>query len=128
MKDSVQWMQEFLKTQGYDIEVAPNELAVVKHSDDPWNLVHCFIARADGVYNCVEVQMGGYDEKKRVTCRDFETACFLLLAMYVSRERKAVRASEDFERIKTFVAYVAEGSADYWQGQFIIDEMRALLR
>ena len=128
MKQTIMLIVNFLKAQNYDIDVEENKLTIVKHNDDPWNHFNKFIARPDGVYNYVEVQMGGYDEKKRVSCNDFETASFLALAMYVSREKKNLSDDLLLAKIQKQTEFMINNSSDYWRGQFIIDELISLIK
>ena len=121
--ETIDLMRTFLKDKNYDIVFSENKMTIVKHSDDPWNHFNKFIAKPDGIYNYVEVQMGGYDEKKRVSCKDFETACFLLLSMYVVREQKHGEDNQLIAEMKRYSDAVINNSADYWKGQFIIDEL-----
>ncbi len=127
MSNTISLMISFLKSNDYDIEFNNNSMTIVKHKDDPWNHFNKFIAKSDGVYNYVEVQMSGYDEKKRVSCCDFETACFLLLALFVSRESSPKQDDLLFE-IKKYADIVVEKSTDCCKGKFIIDELISLTK
>ncbi len=119
-------MKEYLTNRNYDIEYKTNALAIVKHSDDPWNNFNKFIAKVDGVYNYVEVIMGGYAEKKRVSCNNFETSCLLVLTMFV--EKELLINHDDFMKseLKKYAEYVLNNSSDYWKGQFIIDKFASM--
>ena len=128
MNQTIKLMKDFLISQHYDIDVEENKLTIVKHSDDPWNHFNKFIVKPDGIYNYIEVQMGGYNEKKRVACNDFETACFLVLAMYVSREKKSLSDDLLLTEIKRQTEFTINNSSDYWKGQFIIDELISLVK
>ncbi|MBO5870324.1 MAG: hypothetical protein J6Q89_06195 [Clostridia bacterium] len=120
-------MRTFLKDKNYDIVFSENKMTIVKHSDDPWNHFNEFIAKSDGIYNYAEVQMGGYEEKKRVSCQDFGTACFLMLAFFIIRENLTDRLmSMSFAR--DCAVFVIEHSADYWNGQFIIDQVASFMK
>ncbi len=127
MNKPIKLMTDFLQNENYDIEFSDDSMTIVKQTDDPWNHFNEFIAKADGVYNFIEVQMGGYDEKKRVSCCNFETACFLTLALFVSRENLHNQDALLFE-IKKYANIVVENSTDYWRGQFIIDELISLIK
>ena len=128
MKHTIAMMSDFLKTRGYDLDMTPNKCTIVKHSDDPWNGCNQFLARPDGVYNYVEVQMGGYDEKKRVSCDSFDTACFLMLAMFVAKEQAALQEASLITAIKKDAELVAAHSSDHWRGRFILDELHSISR
>ena len=126
MNQTIILMKDFLTSKNYDINVGENKLTVVKHSDDPWNNFNKIIARPDGVYNYVELQMGGYSEKKRVSCKGFETACFLVLAMCISGERKKFPDDLLITEIKKHIDFVVNNSSECWRGQFIIDKLISL--
>ena len=128
MNNTIALMVNFLKSVNYDITFDDICMTIVKHKDDPWNHFNKFIAKPDGIYNYVEVQMGGYDEKKRVSCNDFETACFLALAMYVSREKKNLSDDLLLTKIQKQTEFIINNSSDYWRGQFIIDELISLIK
>ncbi len=123
MQRAIVLMKDFLMTRNYDIEVEENRLTIVKNSDDPWNHFNKYIAKPDGVYNYVEVHMGGYSEKKRVCCNDFETACFAVLTIFVSREQKQLTDDSLMTEIKKHAKFIVNNLSDYWRGQFIIDEL-----
>ena len=125
--NAIALMSNSLKSINYDIEFVNNSMTIVKHSEDPWNHFNKFTAKSDGVYNYVEVQMGGYDEKKRVSCCNFETACFLTLALFISREKLHIQESL-LLAIKQYADAVIDSSSDCWRGQFIIDELISLTK
>ena len=127
MNNTIALMVNFLKSVNYDIEFNDNCMTIVKHKVDPWNHFNKFIAKSDGVYNYVEVHMGGYDEKKRVSCCDFETACFLTLALFISRDKSSIQDTLLLD-IKQYTETIVNNSSDYWRGQFIIDELVSLVK
>lgn len=127
MNNTIALMIDFLKSVNYDIAFDDICMTIVKHKDDPWNHFNKFIAKPDGVYNYVEVHMGGYDKKKRVSCSDFETARFLTLAFFISIEKSHIQESL-LLAIKQYADAVIDSSSDYWSGQFIIDELISLTK
>ena len=127
MNNTIALMIDFLKSVNYDITFDDICMTIVKHKDDPWNHFNKFIAKPDGVYNYVEVHMGGYDEKKRVSCGNFETACFLTLALFISRNKSSTQEDLLLE-MKQYTETILNNASDYWRGQFIIDELISLLK
>ena len=127
MNNTIVLMVNFLKSVNYDIAFDDTSMTIVKYKDDPWNHFNKFIAKPDGVYNYVEVQMGGYDEKKRVSCGNFETACFLTLALFISRNKSSMQEDLLLE-MKQYTKTILNNASDYWRGQFIIDELISLLK
>ena len=125
MNDAIAAMTDVLRGRGYDIDRYDDCMTVVKRSDDPWGHFNKIIAKDNGVYNFIEVQMGGYDLKKRISCRDLETACFIGLAWYISREKRDIE-ERVLSEIKRCAHMAAEDSSDHWRGQFLLDALASL--
>lgn len=74
---------DFLETKGYTVKSDEESLTVAKTGSDGQSNVNTFVAKADGIYNFIEVVMGGYDLRKRLNCPNPQTARMILLSKYV---------------------------------------------
>ena len=126
MNDAIAAMTDVLRGRGYDIDRYDDCMTIAKHSDGPWGHFDKIFAEADGVYNFVEVQMGGYDLKKRISCRDLETACFVALVWYISREKRDIE-ERVLSEIKRCAHMVSENSSDHWRGRFLLDALNSMM-
>lgn len=129
LSDAISILADFLRNNGYDIKFACNEMSVVKQSDDPWNHFNKFIVKPDGVYNFVEVQMGGYSLIKRLSCSNYKVASFVVLSYFiVSNFSLRDSADDDMQMIlrviKEHIDYVLRFTMDYDRGQWFIDILK----
>ncbi len=127
----IETLGDYLRERDYDVVMSDKETSIVKHSDDPWNELNAFIAKPDGIYNHVEVCMGGYELKKRVNCRDLDTATLLMLsrffALTVNCREIGAEETAIIDDLRRFQTQIVTECKDEWRGRCLIEEYVAFL-
>lgn len=119
-------MIDYLLENGYEIEYNQSEMSIWKRRADPYDESGKFVARPDGMYNYIEVIMGCYDLKKRLSCKNLETASFVMLAYFFastvsSRDEKDARVQSIRKAIGACLKLALENTSEYEVGQCFLD-------